>query len=50
MYFYYVDVSKLEDNKAKLNLREKNSKKSGWELFSVNYAPQLAYSRICNWI
>lgn len=38
MYFYYVDVSKLEDNKTKLDLR-KQFAKCGWELFSVNYAP-----------
>lgn len=32
MYFYYVDVSKLEDNKAKLNLR-KNSKNLAGNFF-----------------
>lgn len=36
MYFYYVDVSKLKDNKTKLDLREE-FEKCGWELFSVNY-------------
>nr|DAS10597.1 MAG TPA: hypothetical protein [Caudoviricetes sp.] len=29
MYFYYVDVSKLEDNKTKLDLREQFAK-CGW--------------------
>lgn len=32
MYFYYVDVSKLKDNKTKLDLREE-FEKCGWELF-----------------